>query len=318
MKVFEIGYGAVGVLLVASVALTGTYGLEKVDREIYDTAIELEEQMQENGFAGFAPSDFKIRFFNGETDYVVADGEVTKEEAAFSTFVGTTSKIDGEYQVVLPTYDNFSDMFSLLDTAQSASSGEMSFGEATYSTNAHVATLWHESFHAWQMTNWEDEIKATFTAAGLSESDNMTDVILNEVDSKDELVVSFSEEMELLMKAYETEDLEEKKQLVLEALAVAEEREAQLSDKAAYSENYFEIVEGSARYVEAEVYRLLEGDEAWRETYFGAFDYTNGVGKYYEMGMYKCLLLDELMPEWKNNFCVTDSLDDYLGSAVGV
>ena len=50
MKVFEIGYGAVGVLLVASVALTGTYGLEKVDREIYDTAIELEEQMQENGF----------------------------------------------------------------------------------------------------------------------------------------------------------------------------------------------------------------------------------------------------------------------------
>ena len=104
MKAFNIGYGAVGALLAVSVALTGTYGLPKADREIYDTAIELEEKMQQNGFVEFAPSRFKVRFFNGKLDYVVKDGEVTKEEAAFNTFVGTTSEIDGEYQVILPTY----------------------------------------------------------------------------------------------------------------------------------------------------------------------------------------------------------------------
>lgn len=317
MKAFKIGYGAVGVLLAASVALTGTYGLPKVDREIYETAIDLEEKMQQNGFVGFAPSEFKIRFFNGKSDYVMANGEVTKEEAAFSTFVGTTSEIDGEYQVILPTYDNFSEMFSLLDTAQSAAGGEMSFGEDTYSTNAHVATLWHESFHAWQMTNWEEDIETAYAKAGLTEEDSMSDMILNEVDSDEQLVVSFSEEMELLIKAYETKDVEEKKQLVTEALALADKREEQVGEKVAYAENYFEMIEGSARYIEAEAYRLLEGEAAWNETYFGTFTYSNGTGKYYDMGMYKCLLLDELMPEWKDDFCVTDRLDDYLYRAVG-
>ena len=317
MKAFKIGYGAVGVLLAASVALTGTYGLPKVDREIYETAIDLEEKMQEHGFVGFAPSEFKIRFFNGKTDYVVTDGKVAKEEAAFNTFVGTSSKIDGEYQVILPTYDNFADMFSLLDSAQSAAGGEMSFGEDTYSTNAHVATLWHESFHAWQMTNWEDDIEKAYAKAGLTEEDEIDQMILNEVDSNEQLVVSFSEEMELLIKAYETTDMEEKKQLVADALVIADERAEQTGEKVAYAENYFQMLEGSARYVEAEVYRLLEGDEAWNETYFGTFTYSNGTGKYYEMGMYKCLLLDELMPEWKDDFCVTDSFDDYLRSAIG-
>lgn len=317
MKAFNIGYGAVGALLAVSVALTGTYGLPKADREIYDTAIELEEKMQQNGFVEFAPSRFKVRFFNGKSDYVVKDGEVTKEEAAFNTFVGTTSEIDGEYQVILPTYENFSDMFSLLDTAQSATGGEMSFGEENYTTNAHVATLWHEAFHAWQVTNWGEEIDAACIKAGLAADEQIEQIVLNEIDSNKQLVVSFSEEMELLIKAYETDDVEEKKQFVTEALAVADEREKQLGKKVAFVENYYEMVEGSARYVEAEAYRMLEGDEVWRETYLGTFTYTNGSGKYYDMGMYKCLLLDQLMPDWKDYFCVTDSLNDYLHSAVG-
>lgn len=316
MRLYKIGYGAVGVLLAISVALTGNYGLAKVDWEIYDAAMKLEKQMQEEGFAEFTPSEMKVRFFNGETDYVVADGKVTTEEAAFDTFVGTTSKIDGEYQVILPTYDNFSDMFSLLDTAWEAAEGETNFHENTYSPNAHVATLWHEAFHAWQMKNWENELEAACAEVRLSPEEDMTDIILNEVDSNDELVVSFSNEMELLKKAYDTADIEEKNHLVTEALAVAEKRKAQLSDKAAYAENYYEIIEGSARYVEAEAYRLLEGDEGWQEVYLKPFTYEKGNGKYYTMGMYKCLLLDELMPEWKGDFCVTDSLNDYLRTAV--
>lgn len=316
MKLYRIGYGAVGVLLAISVVLTGSYGLAKVDREIYKTAMGIEEQMQENGFTGFMPSEMKVRFFDGTKDYVVADGKVTKEEAAFDTFVGTTSKIDGEYQVILPAYDNFSQMFSLLDTAQGVTEGEMDFAENTYTTNAHVATLWHEAFHAWQMTNWENEVNEACVAAGFSPEDNMTDIIRNEVDSNDKLVVSFSREMELLRNAYETADVEEKKQLIIEALNVADERKAMVSAKAAYAEEYFQMVEGTARYVEARAYLLLEGDAAWKETYFGDYTYEKGNGKYYEMGMYKCLLLDELMPEWKDGYCVTDSLDNYLRSAV--
>lgn len=316
MKKFAVGYGTVGMLLAVSVGVTGTYGLSKTDREIYDTAMNLEEQMQENGFMGFAPEDYKIRFFNGKMDYVVADGKVTEEEAAFDTFVGTTTKIAGAYQVIIPTYDHFSGMISLLNNAQNVTDGEMTFGDDIYSTNAHVATLWHEAFHAWQMTNWEGEVEAAYTAAGLLPEDDMTDIVLNEVDSKETLVVSFSGEMKLLQKAYETENVEKKKQMVADALKFADEREAEEGEKAAYAENYFEMMEGSARYIEAEAYRRLEGEEAWRQVYLGTFTYTNGTQKYYTMGMYKCYLLDELMPEWKDDFCVTDTLDDYLHIAV--
>lgn len=316
MKFFKQIYAAVGVVLVVSVAATGTYGLSKTDREIYKTAIGLQEKMRENGFEGFVLEDKKVRFFNGEADYVVSGDEIKKEEAVFDTFVGTTSKVDGEYQVILPTYDNFSNMFKLLNAAQSVSNGSMQFSEDEYSTNVHVTTLWHEAFHTWQFANWEEEIFAQAETAGLAESDSTEEIVVNNIDSNEQLVLSFSSEMELLEAAYETEDMDEKKALTEKALAVSKERKEMLSEKEVYVEKYYEMIEGTARYVEAQAYLLLEGEEAWKEAYFDTFEYSNGSGKYYEMGMYKCLLLDQLVPEWKADFKVTDSLDDYLTHAV--
>lgn len=316
MSIFKKVYAAVGVLLTVSVVATGEYGLSKTDREIYNTAVSLQEKMQENGFAGFGVEDKKIRFFNGMVDYVVFKDAVTKEEAAFDTFVGTTSKVNGEYQVILPTYENFADMFSLLGAAQSMAEGEMQFSEENYSTNAHVATLWHEAFHAWQFTNWEKQILAQAEAAGMTENENMQEIIGKDIDAREELVVSFSSEMELLADAYEATDLEEKKALTVQALEVAKERKNFLSEKDIYAEQYFEVIEGTARYIEAQAYRLLEGEEAWRQMYLDEFVFSNGTGKYYEMGMYKCLLLDQLAPDWKTDFSVTESLDDDLYRAV--
>ena len=154
MKIFHMLYGAAGVLLAAATVLTGNYGLSKKDMEIYDRAVGIEDAMAENGFCDLSPSDYKIRFFNGSCDYVVTEGEVAKEDAAFGTFVGTAYEIDGEYQVLLPTYENFSELFTMLNSVQSVSDGEMHFGEANYSEDAHAATLWHEAFHAWQLKNW--------------------------------------------------------------------------------------------------------------------------------------------------------------------
>ena len=200
--------------------------------------------------------------------------------------------------------------------AQTVADGSMQFSEENYSTNAHVTTLWHEAFHAWQFTNWEEEIFAQTKEAGITENDNMQEIVVKDIDSKDELVVSFSNEMELLADAYETTDLEEKKMLVSKALDISMERKSQLSEKNVYVEQYYETIEGTARYVEAQAYRLLEGEEAWRQMYLEEFAYSNGSGKYYEMGMYKCLLLDELTPQWKADFNVTVSLDDYLYQAI--
>lgn len=316
MGIFKKIYAATGVVLAISVITTGNYGLSKTDQEIYSTAMDLQEKMQTNGFVDFVLEDKKIRFFDGTIDYVVFEGNVKKEDAAFDTFVGTTSKIDGEYQVILPTYDNFSNMFSLLGAAQSLSDGNMQFSEETYNTHAHVATLWHEAFHAWQLTNWEEEIFAQAADAGITEKDDIQEIIVNDIDSRDELVVLFSSEMKLLEDAYKTANLEEKKALTTKALEIAKPRKNLLSKKECYAEHYFEMLEGSARYIEAQAYRLLEGDKEWGQIYLREFVYSNGTEKYYEMGMYKCLLLDQLAPEWKNDFSVTEALDDYLYEAI--
>lgn len=316
MRIFKKLYAVIGMLLTVSVLATGNYGLSKTDHEIYDMAMDLQENMQTKGFKGFVLEDKKVRFFDGTKDYVVFKGDINKEEAAFDTFVGTTSKIDGDYQVILPTYDNFSNMFSLLGAAQSVADGSMQFSEETYSIHAHVATLWHEAFHAWQLTNWEEEISAQAATAGITEKDDMQEIIVNNIDSKDELVVLFSGEMELLEKAYETANPGEKKALTAKALETAKKRKSLLSKRECYAEQYFEMLEGTACYIEAQAYRLLEGEEVWRQIYLGEFVYCNGTGKYYKMGMYKCLLLDQLSPEWKTDFSVTDSLDDYLYHAI--
>ena len=46
------------------------------------------------------------------------------------------------------------------------------------------------------------------------------------------------------------------------------------------------------------------------------FTYQNGSGKYYEMGMLKCMILDQIAPDWKESFCVTTDLDVLLAETL--
>ena len=74
MKLFKIGYALTGFLLAACTAFTGSYGLSKTDREIYRRALSLENDMEKMGFSEFSLADYKVRFCNGNCDYVV-EGE---------------------------------------------------------------------------------------------------------------------------------------------------------------------------------------------------------------------------------------------------
>lgn len=308
-------YIAIGVLLLILTIVTGKTGLSQTDKEIYAKAMELDETVKGFGFNNFVLSDYKVRFFNGNADYVVKGDAVEKEEAVFETFVGTTVEVDGEYQVLLPVYDRFAQMFSVLANAGNLAEGEFSFEEANYSENAHIATLWHEAFHTWQFTNKATLVEdlARESGIGIDEGTGYTEIILNEVDANKTLISMFEQEMQLLMQIV---DAESKADLINEVLALQKEREAMLSPQAVFIENYYQTVEGSAKYIEANVYRELEGTEAWEETYMMPFTYTNGSGKYYDMGMLKCMILDQIAPDWKASFDATISLNELLQKAV--
>ena len=320
MKLFKIMYAAVGIIFAAGSIVTGEYGLSEVSREIYRTAVSLDKDMQKLDFPGFSLADYKVRFYNGNCDYVVEAGQekAKKEDAVMDTFVGTSMEVDGEYQVLLPAYEKFSDMFDMLNAVDTVShgagDGTISFTKGSYSENAHAAVMWHEAFHVWQMEKWEKEIDELIEQAYAqndAETEDIEEIIVKEADTKPEAVSAFEEEIRLLKEAYHAPD-NEKKEWVKKALEVSENRKKQLSDSASAMEFYFENLEGSAMYVEGQAYRFLEGDAAWEEHYMGEFQYENGRGKYYHLGMLKCVLLDEMMEGWQKKFNMNCGLDELL------
>lgn len=322
MEIFKIAYAFTGIVLAAFTVFTGEYGLSKVNQEIYQRALSLEGDMQELGFPQFSLADYKVRFYNGNCDYVVESDQekAKKEDAALDIFAGTTVEVEGEYQVLVPTYEKFTSLFELLYAAgtvsQGALEGTMAFTEDTYSTNSHTATIWHEAFHVWQQNRWQQEIEELLERANETAEESWEDIIVSEVDTKPEAAKAFEEEMELLKKAYDTEGAEKKK-FIEKALAVAEKRKEMLSESANAMEFYYENLEGSAMYVESQAYRILEGESAWREYYMGEFQYENGSGKYYHMGMLKGALLDQMQEDWQEVFSMDLGLDELLGRACG-
>ena len=112
-------------------------------------------------------------------------------------------------------------------------------------------------------------------------------------------------------------DVETKKKQIKKALELQKKRETALSDKVCAAEGFLQNLEGSARYVECAAYRKLAGDEAWKKQFLQAFSYADGSEKYYDMGMYKCMLLDQCLPGWQTQFKTTPDLDGLLLKCVG-
>lgn len=325
MKTWKIIYAAMGIILAAGSIATAKYGLSEVNRSIYQDALSLDAKMQEFGFEDFSLKNMKVRFYDGDCDYVVqtdAEGSMTikKEKAILDVFAGTTVEADGQWQVLIPAYEQFSGLFDALGALgsyeQGMQEGSFAFSESDYSESSHAASIWHEAFHAWQAENWTEDVEKLMEqaeAGSVNTSGNTREeIIVNEVDSDKELSGLFTEEMQLLMKAYQTEQVEEKKELVEKALEIAERRKEKLTPAAKAMEYFLENYEGSARYVESMAYRELEGDSAWQEIYLSEFRYENGSGKYYDMGMVKCVLLDQLAEGWQKEFSDGVGLDELL------
>ncbi|MGL6200345.1 MAG: hypothetical protein ACRC3H_15550 [Lachnospiraceae bacterium] len=308
MKLYRILYGALGLILLAGTILTGSYGLSAENKSIYEEAVDLQDQVDAIGFEGFRLADYKVRFFDGDVDYVISGNAIKKEDAALTTFVGTAYEVDGEYQVILPTIERFSDMFKLLGSAESLAEGNVNFDESEYGSKEHIATLWHEATHAYQLTKYEDEI----TGVLKDNSGDIQDIIVSSVDGNQNVVELYKKQMELLNKAYDAENLTEKQAYIADYLDLEHERRTLLSEEACAAEDYYEVAEGTARYIESQVYCFLEGNDAFEEAYTGQTEYENGSGKYYTSGMMKCYLLDELDPDWKTSYDFSVNLTELL------
>ena len=316
MKFYKIAYIAVGVILLAACILTADKGLSQEDRQVYEQANRMQEEMQEHGFRNFILSEYKVRFFDGDYDYVMNGTEVIREDPVFQTFVGTAYEVEGEYQIVMPTLERFSQMFSILGAAGGLSQGSTSFETAAYGMEEHIATLWHEGFHAYQFTHYEENVLKL--AVGLEGEGNP---VLTAIDGDTAAVSLFEEGMGLLRTAYYEEDTELKIEILLHYLDKQQERAKLLAQSntemdLTAAERYYETIEGTARYMESLAYELQKGTGQTEVYYLGAFTYENGTDKYYSLGMLKCRILSQLTEGWEERFDFSQGIDEFFGETI--
>lgn len=310
----KILYGMLGVGLTVATVLTGTYGISQRNIQIYEDALELQQQVDSLEIPQFHLEDYAVRCYDGNSDYVFTyeqgKAKYEKQTTVLGAYVGTAYEVEGEYQVIVPTVEKFHKLLSLMDTAAGVQSESFVFGETEYGDEEQIATIWHEALHAWQFTNYESQIIDSVRLAE-TESSNMSDLITKEVDNNSEIVALYQQEMNCLKQAVQAESIDDKKSYVLQYKKIEEQRRQLLSESVLTVEEYYEKVEGMAFYVESKVYELLKGTNAYEEYYLEPIsEYSQGTHKYYSMGMAKCLLLDEMKKDWKQEYDYSTSLTE--------
>ena len=282
----------IGIMLVTGVIATGTYGLSEEDIEIYERAVSIEDDF---GFDGFTITDYPVSFYDGDNDYVVVweNGEysINKRNPVMDFIVATAYPVDGHYEVLTPTIEKMSSLLGLL-----------SMGNGSYGADEHVATLWHEAFHCYQLTNYLENIESIPLVA-VDES-----LIAENADTNEQAVRLFEQKSELLKKAVKADDIDKIREYIVEYKKLDEERKTLLSDDVNSVEEYYTRIEGTACYIEACVYKSLLPD-SFEDSYIEAIsEYGGGSGKYYKTGMAMCMILDTVNPEWKNGYDFSEPL----------
>ena len=286
-------YGLIGAGLILTGFTTTERGLKGDDRKEYDRVVEDYAELGDMGFDGFRPMDYKVAFSNGEKDFVIdyndGDYEVSERKAVYEGLVGSIYQNGNEFEVVVPEYDTWI---------------------ATGSSSQLSSVIWHESFHAFQNTKYH--VLENASENGLSETE-----LAERIDSDAEKKNMYEKELEILSQITDEEKNCDAETIALEYINVASDRDKILSDEEKVSEDFYEMVEGSAYYVEALVVRYENGEAAYQDKYINeAGNYIDGNSKYYHHGMMQCMLLDELDPQWKASYNFDKPLDEVIASYV--
>ena len=322
----KIIYAGIGVILAGATLVTGTYGLSERNKVLYETALGLEDQMMDSSFEGFRLSDYNIAFYDGNNDYVVTGNqnqyEITKRQPVLSTFVGTAWQVEDHYEVLVPTVEKMSQLFGMLNSAEQLSmmsaSGELNFTQEEYGDEEHIATMWHEGFHAYQFTYYWDHIVEVLQGHTFSETDLNQGLVVAGVDQQPEVVALYEEGMQLLYQAVMSKDETEMKVYLESYLEVEALKAEVLSEELKILEAYYERVEGSAQYIEAMAYSKLYSVEAMADKYIENIpNFTGGSSKYYTIGLAKCLILDQLDANWKVGYDFSKDFNTLIMEQLG-
>lgn len=141
-----VAAGILGFGLLTAWLATGENGLSEENRQIYEQAIAMQEQIDTLGFRDFRLADYPVAMYDGKKDYVFNQGKIRERAPVMETFVGTAYPVEDHFEVLIPTIEQFDKLLSLAGGVEGMVTG------SGYGPEEQEATIWHEAFHAYQLT----------------------------------------------------------------------------------------------------------------------------------------------------------------------
>ncbi|MBP7176322.1 MAG: hypothetical protein KBA53_08945 [Thermoclostridium sp.] len=320
MKKFLIVYSLIGIILVTLLICFSSTELPEINQTLYIKANQLSDRVTEEIWPGYSFKSYPVAIRKGNTDYVFHADKYIKRKAVLPIIAATAYKHEGEINIFMPSKV---DMDSLGQIAEGLSESQEQFFITGFtldregiSDDRYISMLFHEGLHAYQLEHFEDNL---FNAMPDSLDEN--EEVLKLVDTDTTIKNLYARENEALYDILQLHDKGELKEKISRYLTIREERMHTFRQKYGDGktnllnllENYYEKVEGTARYTEAQTARLLGDDDLYREYVQSLQVNMDGNEKYYRSGMATCLLFDELSTDWKEEvFSKPESMFELL------
>lgn len=286
-----------GIVLATAVIATGKPSLTHENLDIYERAVAIDGSV--TGFANFSLTDYPVAFYDGEYDYVLTwenDAyRIDRRTPVINSVAATAYPVEDHYEVLAPTVEKMSSVLGII-----------SMGEAKYNTEEQVSTIWHDAFHCWQFTNFEDNIDKIYS--GIIDENTIS----QSVDANTQAAEMLADQLTILKETIKCEDVDKMRENIVKYKQLDTQRKELLTENITQLEDYYTIVEGTAFYVESCIYRS-ELPNKYMSVYIDDIDeYKGGAAKYYHMGMAQCMILDKLNSEWKTNYRFSESLMEMI------
>lgn len=320
MKKFMVVYGLIGIILVVLLICFSNAELPEINQALYNRAYQLSDRVTEEIWPGYEFKSYPVAIRRGNTDYMFHADKYSKREAILPIIAATAYKHEGEINIFMPSK---LDMDSLGQIAEGFSESQEQFfitgftiDQKGISDNRYIAILFHEGLHAYQLKYFEANLFGS-----LSGDADENEEVLRLVDTDTTIKNLYARENEALVDLIQLQDKGELKEKISRYLTIREERmqvfQQTFGDGKAnlltMLENYYEKVEGTARYTEAQTAKLLGDDDLYREYIQSMQVSMDGKEKYYRSGMAMCLIFDELNNSWKEEvFSTPDSMYELL------
>ena len=312
MKRFKAGFIMFGIILISSFILLQKDDFPDLEESLIEEAFQVNE---EDIWPNFDMGVFPIEIREDDNAYLFYKGEKTKREPVLPVLAATVYKVDDEIQVFMPSKDAMEKLGRLMEDGHEGGpllSSAFSLSGMKLTNNHYIALLYHEIFHGYQMKYYEDDIFRTMpNDFDERETYQYIDSIKDDKDLY-ELQLKQNRVLYDIIKGEKTiNDYKHARQMYINALNQTYDQE--IVDDILYLENYYEKIEGTARYVQLKTLFALDEKQLYNQYIEDINEDIGGKEKYLRSGMAISLLLDTYDPDWKSDVLSSDlSLYEYL------